>query len=182
MIRLFVALLIPEKIKDKIINCCNDAAGNSAVIKWEAKEKIHLTLKFIGDVKEEFLPRIIEEIQIVKKYSSFDCKISKFGFFFRESEPKILWCDFETNKSIFSLVDELDERLSKFNIKSEKRKFKGHLTLLRIKKMVDQKFVKRFKEYKFDLINFESNQIALIQSTLNPTGSEYKVLKIYELK
>jgi len=182
MIRLFAALKIPEEIKDKIFGYCFDGVENSSDYKWEAKEKIHLTLKFIGDVKDELLPEIINEIEFVKRYSSFYCTISKFGFFFRDREPKILWCNLDTDDSMVMLVDELDKRLRKFGIEVEKRKFKGHLTLLRIKKNVNEKFIQGFKEYKFDPVNFNTNQVALIQSMLKPTGSEYKVLKIYELK
>jgi len=79
-------------------------------------------------------------------------------------------------------VNELNSKLEKYDVEIEKRKFKGHLTLLRIKKPVSENFIKRFKEYAFDPIKFNSNEIALIQSVLKPVGSEYKVLKIYELK
>ena len=76
----------------------------------------------------------------------------------------------------------MNERLKKYDIEVKKRKFKGHLTLLRIKDKVSEKFIKRFKEYSFDPVKFNANEIALIQSVLKPSGSEYKVLKIYELK
>ena len=182
MIRLFVALKIPEEIKDKIFGYCHDAYENAEGYRWEAKEKIHLTLKFIGDIKDELLQGIIDEIEFVKSYSTFNCTISRFGFFFRDNEAKILWCNLETDESIIDLVDKLNIRLSKYGIAVEKRKFKGHLTLLRIKNRVSENFIKKFKEYKFDPVNFNANQVVLIQSMLKPTGSEYKVLKIYELK
>jgi len=182
MIRLFVALKIPDTVKSEIFEHCYAASENPSEYRWEAKDKIHLTLKFIGEVKEEFLPFIVDELEFIKNYSSFDCKISRFGFFFRDNEAKILWCNIETDDSIISLVDQLNSRLEKFEIEIEKRKFKGHLTLLRIKKQVTENFIKRFKEYKFSPIEFNSNEVALIHSVLKPGGSEYKVLKIYELK
>ena len=182
MIRLFVALIIPDEVKTEIFRHCHAAAENQSGYRWEASEKVHLTLKFIGEVKEELLPHIIDQLEFLTKYSSFNCKISKFGFFFRNNEAKILWCDLENNDTIISLVDEVNNRLQQFEIETEKRKFKGHLTLLRIRNRVSEDFIKRFTEYKFDPIKFNSNQIALIQSLLKPTGSEYKVLKIYELK
>ena len=182
MIRLFIALLIPEVVKEKIFETCVAASGEPDNYKWEAKEKIHLTLKFIGDVKDDLLPEIINETSFITNYSSFDCSISKFGFFFRDNNAKILWCNLETDVSIITLVDELNSRLYNFNIEKESKKFKGHLTLLRIKHKVEEKFIKKIKEYSFDPIHFKANQIALIQSFLKPGGSEYKVLKIYELK
>jgi len=182
MIRLFVALIIPEEVKSEIFKHSYAVAENQSGFRWEANDKVHLTLKFIGEVKEELLPQIIDQLEFLTKYSSFDCKISKFGFFFRDNEAKILWCNLETDDSIILLVNEVNNSLQQFEIETEKRKFKGHLTLLRIKNRVSEEFNKRFKEYKFDLIEFNTNQIALIQSVLKPTGSEYKVLKIYELK
>ena len=182
MIRLFVALIIPDTVKSEIFNHCYVAAVNPSDYRWEAEEKVHLTLKFIGEVKDEFLSQIIDELEFVKNYSSFDCTISRFGFFFRENEARILWCNLETDESIVSLVDELNDRLKKYDIEVEKRKFKGHLTLLRIKERVTEDFIKKIKEYKFDPIEFNTYQIALIQSVLKRSGSDYKVLKIYELK
>ena len=182
MIRLFVALKIPDMVKSEIFKHCYVASENSQDYRWEAKDKVHLTLKFIGEIKEELLQQITDELEFVKNYSAFDCRISRFGFFFRDNEARILWCNLETDKSIVSLVNELNERLKKYDIEVKKRKFKGHLTLLRIKDKVSEKFIKRFKEYSFNPIKFNANEIALIQSVLKPSGSEYKVLKIYELK
>ena len=182
MIRLFVALIIPEYVKDKIIENCDKVIGKLSGYKWEAKDKIHLTLKFIGDVEDNLLQEIMNELNFVTDYSSFNCIISKFCFFFRNSEAKILWCDLKTDERINNLVNQLNEKLSKFDIEVEKRKFKGHLTLLRIKNRVNEEFIKKFKEFDFNPIHLNSNQIALIQSILKPSGSEYKVLKIYVLK
>ncbi len=145
MIRLFIALIIPEEIKDKIFHYCAEVTKNLSGYKWEPKEKIHLTLKFIGDIKAELLPEIINEIKFVENYTSFKCSISKFGFFFRDNQARILWCNFETDEKLFELVRELNIRLTKFDIEAEKRKFKGHLTLLRIKNKMDEKFIQIFK-------------------------------------
>lgn len=182
MIRLFVALKIPGEIKEELFKHCYAASENPTDFRWEDKDKVHLTLKFIGEVKENLLDQIFDELEFVKDYSSFSCTISKFGFFFRDNEAKILWCNLDTDDKIFSLVEELNCRLNKFDIEIERRKFKGHLTLLRIKNRVTENFINSFKEYSFNPIDFKADEIELIQSVLKPTGSEYKVLKIYELK
>lgn len=182
MIRLFVALKIPDEIKKEIFEHCYSVVENPLHFKWEAKDKVHLTLKFIGEVKEELIAQITDELEFVKSYSSFDCTISKFGFFFRDNEARILWCNIETDDSIISLVEGLNNTLQKYDIEVEKRKFKGHLTLLRIKEKFNEKLIRKFREHTFDPIKFKTNEIMLIQSVLKPTGSEYKVLKIYELK
>jgi 2'-5' RNA ligase len=182
MIRLFVALEIPDDVKLEIFKHCHTVANNSLDYRWEAREKVHLTLKFIGDVKEDILPLIFDELEFVKNYSSFACTISKFGFFFRNNEAKILWCNLETDESIIKLTDELNQHLEKYDIEIEKRKFKGHLTLLRIRNKISEGFIKKIKEYSFNPIEFNAGNIMLVKSVLKPTGSEYKILKKYELK
>jgi 2'-5' RNA ligase len=182
MSRLFVSLKIPDEVLDRVLREVHNAAENLFKFKWETKDKIHLTLKFIGEVEEKLVESISSELGFVENYSSFKCSISRFGFFFRNHEPKILWSDLQSERSFTLIVDELNQRMEKFGIESENRKFRAHLTLLRIKQEVTEKFIQRIKSYEFEKINFTANKIALVQSKLSKEGARYKDLKTYELK
>jgi 2'-5' RNA ligase len=181
MIRLFVALKIPEKIKVQLFKICSQLVTDASFYKWELKDKIHLTLKFIGEVEENLLPLISTELDFVKNYRSFHFNISRFGFFFRDNRPKILWAGLKTDDSIFKLVEELNKRMEIFNIEPERREFKSHLTLLRIKSNLDNNFMNNFKNYQFDNLNFKANEIALVKSELSRTGAQYTEINNYEL-
>ncbi|MCK7524964.1 MAG: hypothetical protein MZV64_48830 [Ignavibacteriales bacterium] len=50
-------------------------------IRWEPKEKLHLTIKFIGDVSDEMMDKISNELLFVNNYQSIKCSFNKFGFF-----------------------------------------------------------------------------------------------------
>lgn len=181
MIRLFVSLKIPDEVLDRVLEEIHNAAEHPLKFKWETKDKIHLTLKFIGEVEEKLVEPISSELEFVQNYSAFKCSISRFGFFYRNHEPKILWSDIELEGSFTPIVDELNNRMEKFGIDSEKRKFKAHLTLLRIKQEVTENFIQRIKSYEFEKINFTANKIALVQSQLSIEGARYQDLKTYEL-
>jgi len=181
MIRLFVALNIPEAVKVRLQEICFELADSSSKLRWEDKEKIHLTLKFIGEIEDSFSDPIIEEINFIKNYHSFNCKITKFGFFYGNDFASILWAGIETDNSIFKLADELNKRLEKFGIEAEKRKFKAHLTLLRLKYDPGKEFIERFINYKVSNLLFKADEIALIKSELHRSGSKYTKLKTYEL-
>lgn len=182
MIRLFVALKIPVDVKNKLLQICNQLTQTPDLFKWEKPEKIHLTLKFIGEVEEELVSSIVKEIAFVEEYNSFNFNVTKFGFFFKFGEPKILWAGLKTDESIYSLVEEMNRRLSIFSIPVEKRKFKPHLTMLRIKRNPGTEFINNFEKYSFDNWNFNSNEITLIKSELFPTGARYTDIKKYNLK
>jgi 2'-5' RNA ligase len=181
MIRLFVALKIPENIKEQLLNICNELVPDASLYRWETTDKIHLTLKFIGEVEENLVPLISKELDFVKKYRSFDFKISKFGFFFRDNRPKILWAGLQTDESIFKLVEEINNRLEMFDIEPEKKKFKAHLTLMRIKNNFDENYINNFNNYQFDNLNFKTNKIVLVKSDLTQAGAQHTEIKNYEL-
>ncbi len=182
MSRLFIALKIPDEVKAKLLNVCYELSESSELFKWEKPEKIHLTLKFIGEVEEELVSSIAKEISFVEEYNSFNFNVIKFGLFFRNDVPSILWAGLQTDGSIHRMVEELNERLSIFSIPVERRKFKPHLTMLRIKKNPGKEFISKFKEHSFDNWNFNSSEISFIKSELFPTGARYTDIKKYNLK
>ena len=182
MSRLFIAIKIPDEVKNKLLDVCYELSDSSELFKWEKPEKIHLTLKFIGEVEEEFVSSIAKEIAFVENYNSFNFNVTNFGFFFRNSVPNILWAGLQTDESIHKLVEELNERLSIFSIPIERKLFKPHLTMLRIKKNPGKKFILKFEEHSFDNWNFNSTEITLIKSELFPEGARYTDIKKYNLK
>ena len=182
MIRLFVSVKIPSEVKENLINTCKQIAPNPDNYRWEISSKIHLTIKFIGEVDENLVADIDHEIKFVENFDSFHFSVIRFGFFFRQSKPKILWVGLETHESIYNLTEELNQRLSKFSIPVENRKFKPHLTMLRIKNDPGTDFINKFKQYSFDDYKFTSKEITLVKSRLMQTGAQYTDIKKYILK
>jgi len=180
MIRLFIALNIPEDVKLKLIEIRNSVAGSNYM--WEVKEKLHLTLKFIGDVPEASIESIAEELDFVQNYPSLKSEIFNFDFFFRDKKPAILLAGLKIDQSIYKIVDELNTKLEKFSIQKEVKKFNPHLTLLRIKNDFGNNFVNNFKNFTFEPIDFTANSISLIKSELYPSRSKYFEIKNYKLK
>ena len=80
------------------------------------------------------------------------------------------------------MITELNERLTKFSIPIEKRKFNPHITLLRIKNELGINFVNNFKNFTFKPILFTANTVTLYKSILHPEGSKYSEIKNYKLK
>ena len=182
MPRLFIALKIPKDAREKIIALRNEAMPDFHKYKWEPVEKIHLTLKFIGEVKNELVEDITEAIRFLEDYESFNCKLTKFGFFYRYKNPAVLWMGLAVDKNIDNLVERLNEVLEKFSIKSEKRKFSAHLTIKRLKGNEEKDFVDCFERYKVPEVKFKAGEAVLMESDVSPSGSKYKEIKNFYLK
>jgi 2'-5' RNA ligase len=182
MIRLFVALKIPEHIRKEIIRLRNSAYPGYHNLKWEPEDKIHLTLKFIGEIDEKFTGSLINDLDFINKYSRIECSLTRFGFFFRNKEPQILWMGLSVSDAVTEIAGELNARLEKYGVKREKREFKAHLTVMRIKKRVDNSFIKSFENFNIPAVQFIADEIALFRSELSPAGSRYTELKKFNLK
>ena len=182
MTRLFVALKIPDEIRDEIISLRKQACKGDDFYSWEKREKLHLTLKFIGEVEDQKVAEIAKELEFIEDFSVFRCSLANFGFFSRQGSPKILWMGLHTSKKIFSLTDGLNSSLEKFSIPREKKKFKTHITILRIKGNPGENFIEGFEKFIVPREEFICENVALVKSELKPHGSVYSEIKNYKLK
>ncbi len=181
MNRLFVSLNLPDNVIKGIIGL-RDKICTEKNIRWEPKEKLHLTIKFIGDVSDQIMRDISNELSFISDYPSIKCSFSKFEFFYRDDKPFILLAGLTVDETLFELITEVNTRLEKLSVPIEQRKFNPHITLLRIKKDPGINFVNSFKNFTFKPILFTANTITLYKSILHPEGSEYIKIKNYKLK
>ena len=178
MIRTFIALELPDELKEKLVEIRNDFYHDDGKVRWEAKNKLHLTFKFLGDTDESEIVTIWEEVlKILEQFKPFSMTFNGFGIFKRDGQPRIFWAGFKENKVLENLVNEIDNKCSKYGFPIEKRKFSPHLTLLRIKGYEKIDLIYKIVNTKFEPINFIANTITFYKSELKPSGSEYAVLK-----
>lgn len=181
MNRLFITLDIPEQTIEEILTLSKELYGDYPV-RWEGKDKLHITLKFLGDTKSELTEIILQQMNdTAKKFNKIDAEFNRFGMFFRNNSPKIFWIGLTHNPKVFDLQKEVEDRVSELGFKKEKRKFHPHLTLLRIKGRENIDSLIKIKNTKIDPIKFTAKQISLMKSELNPTGSVYSIIKSFEL-
>ena len=179
--RLFVSLNLPIDIVEQIV-ALRDSISTEKKLNWEPAEKLHLTIKFIGDVSSQVMDEILKDLVFLESYFLIKCAFTKFGFFYRDNKPIILWAGLQTDILLNKLIVELNERLNKFSIPIEQRKFNPHITLLRIKNVPEINFVNNFKNFTFKPILFTANTVTLYKSILHPEGSKYSEIKNYKLK
>jgi len=176
MSRLFIAFAIPEKSKNELL-AYRDAVQLKGKYRWESKEEIHLTLDFIGEVEEVKIPLIIKVLEEMVNIKSVLCHITKFEFFFKSGTPKVLFAGLEVDSSIFKIEKNLSERLKNFDILTDTKPYKPHITLLKIKGQPEEGFIEKFSSSQFEKISFQADEIVLYESKLSQTGSIYKRLK-----
>ncbi|MBN1300208.1 MAG: RNA 2',3'-cyclic phosphodiesterase [Melioribacteraceae bacterium] len=180
--RLFIALEIPDTVKDAIIKLRDFVYPNDGKVRWESSDKLHITLKFLGNVQDILIPKIIEEIyRISDDAGAFRVCFNRFGMFERNGKPSVIWAGTRPEGELMKLQFKIDDSMSKMGFSKESKKFKSHLTLLRVKGGENYNYLIKFKNYKYDDIIFSADEISLIKSVLKPAGSEYTKISGFNL-
>jgi len=176
--RVFIAALLPEDIRLSIKNYVDDIKPHWGGVKWEDYEKFHITLKFFGDMDESRLndiKQIAEEW--VRGDSPFKMSISGFGAFPNLKKPRVLFIELSRNEDFLIFQRGLDEKLENVGFVKEKRTFKSHITIGRIKRN------SRCRDSlpKPDISSFSISELAIMRSIPQKTGSVYTPLSVYKL-
>ncbi|HOI29993.1 MAG TPA: RNA 2',3'-cyclic phosphodiesterase [Melioribacteraceae bacterium] len=183
MIRSFIALELPEPVIGRLVSAEHELELAPGKINWEGKDKLHVTLKFIGDITENNLIKLSHLLEIlVLRFNTFELSLDQLGYFKSNGIPRILWAGLKENGNLTKLAGEIDILCSEFGFEREKRKFKPHITLLRIKNEDIINNLKPVGEIDFDQLKFETGKVTLFQSILSKNGSIYKPIKSFLTK
>jgi RNA 2',3'-cyclic 3'-phosphodiesterase len=173
--RVFVGLILQDEIKEELFKLQKSFPRDVAKINWVAKKRLHLTLKFLGEINENEISKVTSVLNEIS-FDSFEVKLGSLGVFSNNDSPFVLWVDLIPNKKIIDLQQKVDAELLPL-FKSD-QKFSPHLVLGRIKLIKHKEsFSELVKELKFEKKRFSIKEFYLIQSTLTKDGPKYKILE-----
>lgn len=153
-------------------------------VKWAEKDNLHLTLKFLGDTLPSQVDEISEELnQVAKMSSAFSFRLQGLGFFKNRGMPRVLFVHITEGEVLQKLATEIDNRMANLGFQPEKRPFKPHLTLARIKYLKNKKaFYEAVEKYRSTFMQTtEINELVFYRSILKPEGAEYLPLNMFKL-
>jgi len=144
-------------------------------LRFTKKENLHITVKFLGEVKEEGIGKIKKIIEeSCSDLEKFKISCNRLSSFPTLSSARVIWVNvIEGAKIIEKIYNKLEEKLEKLGFQTENRKYIPHITIARAKNTVDiTDYLKTFE------INSTAESIVLYKSDLKPGGPEYT--KIFE--
>lgn len=187
--RVFIAIDMEPRIKRALISLQErlkeEADIKKGEVKWVQPEGMHLTLKFLGQTRDEQLAEICDAVgQAAAEHENFDLDIKSVGYFGGKS-ARVLWVGSGTgSEQLCDLQKSIEKKLAPLGWAKEKRKFTGHLTVCRIKNSSAgvrlAKLADDFSDFHAGLIGVDS--VIVYQSRLTPTGAIYTVLGKYKLQ
>ncbi|MFP4014402.1 MAG: RNA 2',3'-cyclic phosphodiesterase [Chitinispirillaceae bacterium] len=127
MPRLFVAIDLPERIRDDISSIYEAIPG----AKWTQDPQLHLTLRFIGEVSEDTAARVENALSTIE-LPSFPMELKGVGFFPPRKIPRVLWCGIAQNENLLRLQAKVERTLTGSGIEPQGRKYSPHITVAKL--------------------------------------------------
>ena len=185
-IRSFLAFELSPEMKGVVRQSYENARTSGLEVRWVRPEGIHLTVVFMGAVREEDMAAIGQETsEACSQFAPFRAALKGMGCFPSCRKPRVLWIGIEGEiERMSGFRDELQKRLVPFGVKVERRGFNPHLTLGRFKKpSVDEREIGRLIDMHKDLRSTPGSlhELVLFRSDLKPDGAIYTKMLSYRL-
>lgn len=150
--RLFIAIRLPEQLRDALGQRCRRLASELKFSKWVHAEDYHITLQFLGDTAPEKIPALIEALKTATTgFPPFELSLQNWGTFGPASSPRVLWGGITGDLlPLHDLQRAVTSATLPLGFATEERKYSPHITLAR--------------KYKGDS-PYSSEQLQALQST-----------------
>ena len=135
--RCFVAVDLSDEARDAIAaaQARLRAASPRAEIGWTDPAKMHLTLKFLGEVEEERRDAIEAALAAVaERHAAFATTAGGAGSFPGPSRPRVLWAGLTAGlREIGLLAADVERACAPLGVPPDARPFRGHVTVGRVR-------------------------------------------------
>lgn len=184
--RLFLAINIPKKERDRIFRAARPLREQGFPVRWVHPDLFHLTLKFLGEVRPQALPAIEGAIDSVAQGTgTFIMDVGGFGAFPTIRRPRILWIGIEPSPALRCLKQDLEWGLSEHGFERETRAFHPHFTLGRALSDRGAGAFRGLDSLSAELAyrgQAKAWKVDLMESHLSSAGPRYEILSSFPLK
>jgi len=172
--RLFVALPIPDPASQEIADLLTRLRASDWPVRWVGDEKLHVTLKFYGEVAPERLEVIEESVRLAARGAGpMPLRLDALGAFPSLQHARVLWLGLEAPPALELLQDRLERAGEAIGFPPEGRPFRPHVTLGRVREG-HRISPNAFQDYEVERLPLMAEELVLYESLLSPDGPRYE--------
>ena len=155
------------------------ATAPAARLTWASPDRLHLTVRFIGEVAAPAAEAIAAALRPAIPMVPFDVSMAGFGTFPGRGAPRVIWAGLTSGLQPLREVEaEVTARLRKTGVPPESRPYSPHLTLARVRDPAGLRAAALFEELPDQVLGTAHvDAITLFESRLSPKGATYVALQ-----
>lgn len=188
-VRLFIACEVPDDARAAIGAVIETLRGRSGTaVRWIRAEGVHVTLKFLGEVPVKKLPAIKLAVQeAVVGHSPFELEFSNIGTFGGREGLRIMWVGIAGDVlRLEALVRAVNAALAVVGFEPERRPFRPHLTLGRVRDEIPTRQRAEIEvavgKMSVPPTTWRTTQVSLMRSRITAQGASYEVIATFPLR
>jgi 2'-5' RNA ligase len=175
--RLFVALALPDGVAQSLMLIQGGVPG----ARWQAREQLHLTLRFIGEVDGRDAAMLDDALAAIRA-PAFDLQLHAVGQF-GNKQPHALWAGARRNELLEHLQRKVDTAIRRVGQPQDQHKFMPHVTLARLRHSEPGKVLEWLTHHAlYTSAEFPVRAFSLYSSKLTSDGSIYRIEQEYPLE
>lgn len=174
MVRLFVAIDLPARVRERLRGPQEYLKTGRARLNIVEPSLIHVTLKFIGEVRDQDADKIKAALAPLR-FAPFEFQITGISAN-NLRQPRVIWCDIADRGESVHLHAKIEDALLPIGIPRDSRPFRPHATLARVKQ-ADPSLSVLLRSVPAE--EYEACPVpafSLKKSTLTPQGPRYETL------
>lgn len=178
MNRLFVAIELPEDVKDELVGIAFGVPG----ARWVDPDTLHLTLRFLGEVNGTVAADLGTRLAKLKT-EPFPIRLADIGFFPPRGPAENLWVGVEKSEPLEQLRKTIDGHATRLGIEPDRRKWVPHVTLARLDDAPESRLARFAAEHSLYKSRwFDVEQLTLYSSRLLTNGALYQREAVFVLR
>lgn len=184
--RAFIAIELPESLRVQLGELVARLRKTGVRASWVRPDRMHLTLRFLGDVTEEQVAALTESLtESCQGVAPFSLNCRELGAFPKLRKPSVVWAGISPLEPDLAQVQSAAETSARAcGLTPERKSFHPHVTLVRIKDPRNASALVRAVELEGDFTAgaFEVSHVSLFSSELTPHGPIYTRIRDFPLK
>jgi len=179
LVRCFISFNIDdESFMSGLIKVQKKLKETGADLKLVKPENIHVTLRFLGEIQQEMIKKISDEMDGIS-FEPFNMELQGVGVFPNIRRINVIWVGIRKGlKQVEEIYDQLEGCLTKLGFKSDGKKFSPHITISRVRTGRNKEdlghLLKELQDLDFG--SFKISTLKLMKSVLTPKGPIYSTL------
>ncbi len=185
--RCFIAIDIDEVTRSRIDELLEQLRRQAQLkkpdAKWVAPDNIHLTLKFLGEVRDADIAEVCRIVaDVAGDHERFAVEAANVGSFGRP--PRVVWVGVDDAGDLAKLQKDLDERLADAGWPKDQKQFHSHLTLCRVKNIRAGKVLENVLKHQgpVSVGTIFADSLCVYNSNLTSEGPVYTLVSRSSMK
>jgi 2'-5' RNA ligase len=179
-LRLFVALDLPQTVRQELHNIQRRLRDHNRAVRWSDPASMHLTLHFLGETPKRFVAPLLAGLHAIT-VSPVRLHLNQLGCFPASGPLRVVWAGLDGDlDGLASLHRAVGRVIESVGLAVDQRPFTPHITLARARSNATPAELRSLRAtlatIKPNLLEWQTERPILFRSQLTAHGAIYTAL------